>query len=98
MKDVQLAIPKDGEQLDTIMVTGLDEFLPLLLDWHEKQVAVVQHLRTVPEGIEVEIEGAPPFKLEGESLRAYHMGIELCLNYLGKLPFYTEYEEEDKLH
>lgn len=95
MSEVKEVATEEVEPL--LIVNGLDEFLPVLMDWHEKQVAIVEHLRMVPVGIEVEIEGSAPFTLTAESHRAFQMGIELSLQYLGSLPFQAEYEEEPTL-
>ena len=102
MKTVQLPLSVDDqespEMVQTIQVEGLDEFIPLLLEWHQKQVAIVKHLMTVPEGIEVEVEGNEPFTLAGDTLRAFKMGLDMSLHYLGELPFAAEYEEDQPVH
>jgi hypothetical protein len=102
MKTMELEVPaeaEDGEtQIQTILVDGLDEFIPLLSHWHKKQVAIIRHLMDVPPGVEVDIEGATPFKLEGENLQAFRMALELSLHYLGELPFAAEYEPEETTH
>lgn len=83
---------------DTLNVTDLDQFVSLLNDWHQRQVATIQHLYEVPEGVEVQEENGTPFKLEGDVRRAFQLGLQMAMEYLGKLPFKPEYEEPAVQH
>ena len=83
MSEVTTA-PKSG----TLLVTDLDQFIGMLTHWHERQLATVQHLYEVPEGIEVQEEDGEPFKLEGDTL-------QMATEYLGVLPFTPEYEDQE---
>ena len=74
-------------------VTELGEFVPLLQNWHHRQVKTVEHFQTVPEGQEVEIEGEAAFKLEGDVMRGFKLGLSIALFYLGQLPFSPAMEE-----
>ena len=85
-------IQEDTED-QPLFVSELSEFIPLLEDWHHRQVMTVEHLQTVPPGQEVQVEDEAPLILEGEALRAYRLGIGLALHYLGNLPFSTERAE-----
>ena len=80
-----------------LAVTDLDHFITLLTDWHNKQVATVKHLNNAPQGIKILIgegEEAKEKTLEGEFLEGFQLGIGLALNYLGTLPFITEYIDD----
>ena len=89
MSEVTTA-PKSG----TLLVTDLDQFIGMLTHWHERQLATVQHLYEVPEGVEVQEEDGQPFKLEGDVLRAFKLGLQMATEYLGVLPFTPEYEDQ----
>ena len=82
---------------ELLAVTDLDHFITLLTDWHNRQVATVKHLNTVPPGVMVLIGEGTEAKekvLEGEFLEGFQLGIGLALNYLGKLPFMAEYVDD----
>ena len=78
---------------EPLFVTTLGEFIPLLQNWHERQVKTVEHFSNVPEGQEVEIEGEPAFKLEGDVMRGFQLGLSIALSYLGQMPFSAAMEE-----
>ena len=89
---------------DLLPINDLDQFIALLTDWHNRQVATVKHLKVVPEGIKLIIgegEEAEEKVLEGEFLHGFQLGLDLSLNYLGTLPFMAEYVDaapEDTKH
>lgn len=74
---------------EKLFVTELSEFLPLFLDWHDRQVATLQHLLLVPTGTAVEIEDSETLVLEGDALRGFQLGLSMAMHYLGTLPFNT---------
>lgn len=78
---------------DPHFVTELSEFIPLLQNWHARQVKTVEHFNTVPEGQVVEIEGEPEFALAGDTLKGFKLGLSIALSYLGQLPFSPAMEE-----
>lgn len=83
----------------TIFVDDMHHLITLLSSWHANQVSTVSHFLNVPEGMEVSIEGhGEPFKLEGDALRAFRLGVELSLDYLGTLPFKAEYADAKAKH
>lgn len=86
---------------ELLAVNDLDHFITLLTDWHNRQVATVKHLQTVPSGITVVIgdgEEAEQKTLEGDFLAGFHLGLGLALNYLGTLPFMAEYTDDTPTH
>ena len=83
---------------ETIQISDLDQFVEIITGWHQHQVATIQHLYEVPEGIEVQEEDGEPFKLEGDIRRAFQLGLQMAMEYLGKLPFTPEYEDVETQH
>ena len=92
-EEVQVPPVAEVVQNPTVPITELDTFIQLLTAWHAKQVATVQHIYEVPVGTEVVIEGSEPFKMEGDILKGFHLGINMAMQYLGTLPFTPEYED-----
>ena len=90
--------PQTQETADELLaVTDLDHFITLLTDWHNRQVATVQHLREVPAGMQMIIgdgEDSKEMMLEGERLEGFQLGLDLALNFLGTLPFMAEYVDD----
>ena len=76
-------------------VSDLDTFFTLLNAWHTSKVAMLNHMKDVPEGTEVSVGGddGPPTILSGEMLAGFQLGIDLSLMELGILPFYPEPED-----
>ena len=75
-------------------IIDLDQFVTLLTDWHNRQVATIKHLQDVPEGSKIIIgegEEAEEKIMEGHFLEGFQLGLDIALNYLGSLPFTAEY-------
>lgn len=90
---VQVPPVVEVAQDPSVAITDLDTFIQLLTAWHAKQVATVQHIYEVPVGTEAVIEGEEPFKMEGDILKGFRLGIDMAMQYLGTLPFTPEYED-----
>lgn len=95
--DVQ---PQEGsqEQVEAnkpFLIENVDQFAELVLSWHTLAVAKAKHLLTVPDGMEIMIEGEDKFTLTGDALRAFKAGIHLSLDLLGTLPFSPVEQKED---
>lgn len=84
---------QEAQQADVFLVEDLNEFVDLINEWHSNAVDTVLHLKNAPPGIEIKVEDEEAFKLEGDVLKGFKLGIELSLNYLGRLPF--EAHEDD---
>lgn len=80
------------EMLD---VADMGQFIALLKAWHFKQVATLEHMKNIPTGTEVTAEDEAPFTLEGDTMRAFQMGIDISLAHLGVLPFAAEFIDPD---
>lgn len=68
-------------------VNDVDQFYNLLNTWHQAKVAELNHMRAVPEGTKVSVEGKPTVWLSGEAMQAFQYGIDVSLSLLGTLPF-----------
>lgn len=74
---------------DTLEVEDLDQFVTILVNWHNEKVAILKHMLDVPEGTVMECDGQDA-TLSGDVLAALKAGIELALMELGTLPFAYE--------
>lgn len=72
------------------IVEDLNTFLKKYLPWHKSKIRQLQHMLTVPDGMEVQLGDETTLILTGDALIAFRIGIELCLSELGKLPFNLE--------
>ena len=79
---------------DTLGITDLDTFVRALLHWHTNKVGLLQHMKTIPDGTEVTIEGEEPKMLQGDMLAGFQLGLSLALSELGTLPFAIEVDED----
>ena len=86
------------DQPEEIKIEDLDQFVQIITGWHRHQVATIRHLYEMPEGVEVQEEDGEPFKLEGDTKRAFQLGLQMAMEYLGKLPFKPEYEDPEVQH
>ena len=83
------------EAKDEVVISSLDHFVTLLVDWHKRQVATLEHMQTIPAGTDIAVEGEDPFRLEGDVMRAFQMGVAVSLSHLGTLPFNAEFVDPD---
>ena len=86
IKDVSL------NSSDLIPVTDLDQFVSVLMDWHQNKVARLEYLLTIPDGTETTLNETESVVLTGDVRTAFIIGITVALTELGKLPFVTEAE------
>lgn len=86
------AIQQEAPALpDTVAINDLDSFVRVLMAWHGNKVAVVNHMKSIPEGTEVEV-GDVTHVLTGEYLEGFKLGLAVALHELGTLPFVAETE------
>lgn len=81
----------------TIEIQDLNQFVQVLVGWHEKKVKTLQHMSAVPEGTDMifgEGDDTKTVTLTGDMLAGFKAGIELSLMELGELPFLYETEPE----
>lgn len=84
-------------------ITSVDQLAELLIEWHRKQVNSSRELLQLSEGTEVELEipeeifmdenTGEPLVLSGDSLRAFKLGVLLCLSQFKHLPLVDTTEE-----
>lgn len=84
-----------AKQDEIIPVEDINKFIEITTRWHEHQVQTLKYLHDVPEGMEVSIGEDEVFKLEGDALKGFKVGVQLGLHYLGTLPFVAEYEKDE---
>lgn len=75
-------------------ITDTNVFVKNLIDYHNHQVAKTKHMMDIPEGTEVEIDENEVITLEGDTLKAFQLGIQVALYDLGTLPIKVEYGDE----
>ena len=88
----------DDEDNEVVIVHNMNDFILLMKDWHTQQVATIEHFNEIPPGTEVAIEGEESFKLEGDTLRGFQLGLSMALSYLGTLPFSAELDPDAIRH
>lgn len=86
------ALPASNEA-GTVEVESLDMFVKLLSSWHNRKVAVLEHLLKLQGGIEMQVGEEPSFMLEGDILKGFHAGVNMALMEFGTLPFSFELED-----
>ena len=75
--------PVEGE----VQVSDLDQFVRLLVGWHANRVRRMEHLLTIPDGAELQLEDDAPVVIDGEARKAFLIAVHLCLSEVGVLPF-----------
>ena len=76
-----------------LYIDSLDQFINILHIWHGRKVKVLEHMLTIPESTEMELDGKT-IQLSGDVHTAFVEGIKLSLNELGTLPFTVEQEDD----
>lgn len=76
-----------------IYVESTEQFITLLLKWHENKVKELEHVLGIPEGVEITFNDQPATPLTGDLHKGFIMGVSLGLMTLGTLPFDSEPEE-----
>lgn len=79
---------------DILEVTDLNMFVAAMTRWHTKAVATLEHMKTIPDGSMVSVDGGTGMVLTGDIKAAFSLGITLSLMELGTLPFFSEISEE----
>lgn len=80
---------------DLAPVTSIDVMVGLLAAWNHKQVALLNHMREIPPGTDMQY-GDETIKLEGDTLKGFQVGLAIGHELLGKLPFQIIPETEDE--
>lgn len=85
--------PEAVEKAETIQVTDLNQFVTLLIRWHDTKVRLLKHMEQIPEDAVVEIDGVD-HAFTPEMRQGFNLGITIALSELGTLPFAAEVDEE----
>lgn len=89
----------ENESLGQSEIVDLGTFINRLTDWHQSKLAFLQHLRNVPEGICISIDGGADIELSGDLLKGYQLGLSMAISELGIFPIskgiVTEIESPD---
>ena len=87
------------ETPSTVQVNDLTQFVHILVGWHQKQVASLQHLLQIPDTGDIsvtmtdrETKQDTELVLKGDSLQGFKVGIQAALTALGTLPFAVQYD------
>lgn len=88
----------DEQQLELVEVTSLDHFVRTLTHWHSQRVKVLEHMLSIPDGAQVQIEGEEDRALTGDYRHGFTTGLSLALIELGKLPFVAEVEDSESVN
>ena len=81
------------QQPETVEVENLDQFVKMLMAWHQSKVTQLNHMLQIPEGVEVVVNETESHILAGDLRKGFIIGLELGLMELGTLPFAAEMEE-----
>jgi hypothetical protein len=81
------------EKAETIQVTDLNQFVTLLIRWHDTKCRLLKHMETIPEDAVVEIDGVD-HTFTPEMRQGFKLGLTIALAELGTLPFAAEVDEE----
>ena len=73
----------------------------ILFAWHSNKVASLEHMLSMPKGVEVTVNDETPIMMTDEIHKGFIIGLTVALIELGTLPFATpdDYQsDEDILH
>jgi hypothetical protein len=82
-----------NQKPETVVVADIDQFIQLLSGWHESKVKTLEHMLSMPEGVEVTFNNEAPQILSGDLHKGFLMGLSLALMELGTLPFGVEIDD-----
>ena len=71
-------------------ITAISQISQLLAAWYERQIEILNHLKNVPAGTQVQVgdeESSETHVLEGDVLTGYILGLNLALSNISSLPF-----------
>lgn len=95
----EVAQPAPVEENRLLEVNSLNMFVQLIVLWHQKKVAELNHFLTIPDEGNISIIISEKGKddqeiiMSGEALKGFKAGLQTALTALGRLPFGVTYEE-----
>lgn len=72
---------------ELIEVTSVPVLVAMIVDWQQKTLGLLSHLKDMPAGTEVTHEDNNVLFLEGDALAGFQLGISLAIEELSTLPF-----------
>lgn len=76
-----------------IPIDDLQTFAEKLSEWHSRKVQVINQLMQIPDGTVFSVEDGEDQVMTGDIRQGFLVGLTVALAELGKLPFYTEYDD-----
>lgn len=81
-----------NQQAETVYVEDINQFVRIMMAWHAQKIAEFEHMTKIPKGIEVTINDAESFILDGDLHTGFVMGVTMALVGMSHLPFEAEFE------
>lgn len=83
-----------ASQEGLVEINDLDSFVQALTGWYTNKVAILAHMKAIPDGNTVQLGDDAPVTLTGDLLKGFQIGLGLALSEIGVLPFTPEFEDE----
>lgn len=78
---------------DLVAINDVNLFARLIGLWHSNHLKRAEHVLTLPEGVQMQLDDDPPIILSGDVHKAFLIGANLVLSEFGVLPFVAEMDE-----
>jgi hypothetical protein len=75
---------------EIVQIDDIHHMVTILTTWHEKKVAILEHMREIPEKTVMVLDDDTKIVMEGKFLDGFKAGVQLGLMELGTLPFAVE--------
>ena len=76
-------------------MSELREFVEVIQDWHEKQITQLDRILNTPNTTEIRLGESDPIVFADNEAVAFKAGVRIALQYLGKLPFTVDDEDDE---
>jgi len=70
-----------------VEVTNATAMATMILEWQQDILALLNHLKSVPQGTTTSQDGVVVLTLEGNTLAGYQLGLALAIEKVSQLPF-----------
>lgn len=87
--------PQEEVATSPVEVESKEQFFVLLQKWHDHQVACVEHMLSIPEGVTCQINDGDPIEVKGDFRTGFMAGLTVALSHFGTLPFSLGDDEEE---
>lgn len=88
------------EEVAAPVITDLNDFANLFMNWHHNVQATLNHMAQIPDGAGIEyVNDKTPDQVDtiiltGDALKAYRLGVLTAMAQIEKLPFQAVVEDE----